>query len=264
MAKPVETYSSRTPRKEVSDLIHDGSMPALISQDGRWWWDGTHWRSRVIEGPLDLFWFTSTPDWFQRAIVTGLIGLIPIIGTINMLGWTLTAVDMVRGGWKELPPAGFQHLERGVAPFVVGLVYGLVLSIVFVVLAVFAVAFGTSGRTALVVIGVGIGLFALLLLLAWWLAALYFFAAILIGSDRLGIVKAVDPRRLLALALANQRASLRIALMYGAAVIVFAAIGVTIGIIVPFGTLILSAALPVVYTILVPTLASFRVEAPEA
>ena len=238
-------------------------MPVLISADGRWWWDGTNWRSRTVEGPLDLFWFTSTPDWFQRVIVTGLIGLIPIIGSINMLGWTLTATDMVRGGWKELPPAGFQHLERGVAPFVVGLVYGLVLSVVLVVLAVLAVAFGVSGRAPLVVIGIALGLLGLLLLLAWWLAALYIFAALLIGSDRLGIVHALDPRRLYALTRANHHASLHVAVAYGAATLIFAAVGLTIGIIVPFGSLLLTAALPAVYAIVVPTIASFRVDAAE-
>jgi hypothetical protein len=237
-------------------------MPALISEDGRWWWDGTRWRSRAVEGPLDLFWFTSTPDWFQRAIVTGLIGLIPIIGSINMLGWTLAATDMVRGGWKELPPPGFQHLERGVAPFAVGLVYGLVLGVVFAVLVVVAVAFGVSGRTALVVVGITIGLLGLLVLLAWWLAALYIFGALLIGSDRLGIVNALDPRRLYALARANHHASLHVAVVYGLAALIFAAVGVTIGFIVPlFGSVLLSAALPVVYAVLVPTLASFRVDA---
>jgi uncharacterized membrane protein (DUF485 family) len=238
-----------------------GSMPVLISPDGRWWWDGTHWRSRAVEGPLDLLWFTKTPDWAQRVIVTGLIGLIPIIGSINLLGWTLTATDMVRGGWKELPPAGFQNLERGVAPFVVSLVYGLLLWVVFVVLAVVAVALGTSGRTELVVVGIVLGVLGVLLLVAWALAALYIFAALLISSDQLGIGKALDPRRLLALARANHDASLHVALLYGAAIIGFVVIGLTVGIIVPFGSVLLSAALPAVYAVVVPTLATFRVEA---
>jgi hypothetical protein len=150
-----------------------GSMPVLISQDGRWWWDGTHWQSRAVEGRLDLLWFTKTPDWAQRVIVTGLIGLIPIIGTINLFGWTLTATDMVRRGWKELPPAGFQNLERGVAPFVVSLVYGIVLWVVLIALAVVAVALGTSGRTELVAIGIAVGVLGVLVLVAWWLATLY-------------------------------------------------------------------------------------------
>src|ERR1700737_4263902 len=55
-----------------SRLIQDEVVPQLISQDGRWWWDGKQWRTRLVEGPLDLFWFTSTPDWFTRVLVMGL------------------------------------------------------------------------------------------------------------------------------------------------------------------------------------------------
>jgi hypothetical protein len=234
-------------------------MPAPISADGLWWWDGTKWQTRVVEGPLDLFWFTSTPDWFQRVIVTGLIGLIPIIGSINLFGWALSATDMVRGGWKELPPAGFQHLERGVAPFIVSLVYGLVLAVVVAVLVVFAVLLGISGRTQLV-IAIGIGFVIFLLLVVWWLAALYFLGAVLIGSDRLGIAKAIYPQQLYALARANHHASLHVALRYGAATIVYAAISLTVGVIIPFGGLLLTVGLPAVYAILVPTLASFQIE----
>ena len=238
-------------------------MPALISADGRWWWDGRQWRSRAVEGPLDLFWFTTTPDWFERVAVTGLIGLIPIVGSINLLGWALASTDMVRSGWKELPPAGFQHLERGVAPFIVSLVYGLLVAAVVAVLVVFAVLLGMSGRTQLVV-AIGIGFVISLLLIAWWLAALYFFAAVLIGSDQLGITNAIDPRRLYALARANHEVSLHIALLYAAASIVFAAASVTVGVIIPFGGLLLAIGLPAVYAILVPTLASFHVAAATA
>lgn len=235
-------------------------MPALISADGRWWWDGTQWRSRLVEGRLDLFWFTSTPDWITRVVVTGLIGLIPIVGTINLLGWTLAATDMVRSGWKELPPAGFQHLERGVAPFVVGLVYGLALFFVLCFLVLLTVLLATSGRAHAIAVAIVLVVLIFPLLLAWWLIALYLYAAVLLASDRLGIAKAIDPRRLFALARANHDVSLHIALVYAAATIAVAFISIPVGLVIPFGGLLVALVLPAIYAILVPSLAAFRVE----
>lgn len=234
-------------------------MPVLISHDGRWWWDGHQWRSRVVEGKLDLFWFTSTPEWFGRVVITGLIGLIPIVGAINLLGWTLTATDMVRRGWKELPPAGFQYLERGVAPFVVGLVYGVVLFLIVGVLAIFTLVFATTGRSHLV-IAIGFGAVIFLFVLAWWLISLYLLAAVLMASDRLGIAKAIDPTRLFALARANHDISLYVALTYLAASIAIAALSVATSVIIPFSGLVISLGLPTVYASFVPSLVSFRVE----
>lgn len=234
-------------------------MPALLSPDGRWWWDGQHWRSRIVDGPLELFWFTATPDWFTRVVVTGLISVIPIVGTINLFGWTLTAADMVRTGWKELPPPGFQHLERGVAPFLIALVYGAVLITVLVALGVLVVILATSGRSQ-AVLAIGLGMFLFLLAVAWWLISLYLFAALLIGSDRLGIVRALAPRRLFALARANHDVSLRVAITYGVAHIVFGAITIAIGLFIPFGGLAVSIGLPAIYAVLVPSLAAFQVE----
>jgi hypothetical protein len=237
------------------------TVPALISPDGRWWWDGRHWRSRLVEGRLDLFWFTSTPDWFTRVVITGLIGIIPIAGAINLLGWALTATDMVRTGWKELPPPGFQHLERGVAPFLVALVYGLVLFTSLVILAAATVFLAASGKS-LAVLAIGLGLFLFLLAVASWLISLYLFAAVLIGSDRLGITRALDPRRLFALARANHDVSLRVAIIYGLSHLVFVSLTLAVGVVIPFGGLVISIALPAVYAILVPSLAAFRVETP--
>ena len=235
-------------------------MPALISPDGRWWWDGTRWRSRMVEGKLDLFWFTSTPEWFARVVITGLIGLIPIVGAINLLGWTLTATDMVRRGWKELPPAGFQYLERGIAPFVVGIVYAVVLFLVVGVLAFFTLVLAMSGRSH-VVIAVGFALVILLFVFAWWLASLYLLAAVLMASDRLGIAKAIDPTRLFALARANHDISVHVALIYLAASIAIVAMSVATSFIVPFSSLVISLGLPAVYAAIVPSLVAFRVEA---
>ena len=234
-------------------------MPVLISPDGRWWWDGQHWRTRQVEGRLDLFWFITTPDWISRVVITGLIGLIPIAGAMNLLGWTLEATDMVRGGWKELPPGGFHHLERGVKPFVVGFVYGAAIIASLVVLGVTVVLLATSGRTeAMLAIAIGVVLF--LLAVALWLASLYLFASVLITSDRLGIAKALNPRRLVMLARANHDVSLHVALLYGASSLAYAAIAVGVGLFIPFGGLVVAIGLPAVYAILVSSLAAFRVE----
>ena len=242
-------------------MIQDEVMPALISDDGRWWWDGTQWRPRTVEGKLDLFWFTGTPDWFTRVLVTGLIGLIPIVGAINLLGWTLEAADMVRGGWRELPTPGFRFLGRGAAPFIVALVFGVVLFVVVGILAVFTVLLATygDGRVAFAIL---LGFLGMLIFLAWWLASLYLFAALILASDRLGIAKAINPVRLFELARANHEVSLHVALVYGAATIVIAAISIAIGVIIPFSSLIVSLGLPAVYAMIVPSLATFRIDVP--
>lgn len=236
-------------------------MPAVISQDGRWFWDGSRWRSRMVEGPLDLFWFTSTPDWEQRILVTGLIALIPIVGGINTIGWTLAATDMVRQRWKELPPAGFQYLERGVGPFVIQLLYGVIVLFVIIALVVGGVILISSQRS---LIALGILLFALaaLLLVAWWLISLFFLAAILIGSDRLGLGRAINPAVLIALARQNFDASLHAALIFGIGGLALGLVSLVIGFIIPFGGLIISIALPAVYAMTVPRLAQFEVQTP--
>lgn len=231
----------------------------LISDDGRWWWDGTRWRSRVVEGELDMFWFTTTPDWFTRILITGLIMLIPIVGSINTYGWTLAAVDMVRGRWRELPPAGFHHLERGVRPFLVSLVYGLVAFLVIGVLAAGAILLAISDHSR-IPIAIAIGLLVLLLALAWWLLVLYLFAAMIVGSDRLGVAKALNPRTLLAVTRANRSAALAAGATYLVAALVLSFAGSAVGVVVPFGGLIVTVALPAVFAMVVPSLAKIEVQ----
>ncbi len=233
--------------------------PALISEDGRWWWDGSHWRSRLVDAPLDLFWFTSTPDWAARILITGLIGLIPIVGSINVLGWTLVATDMVRQQWKELPPANFHYLERGVAPFVVTFLYGIVVVFVISLLIVGAVLLGFS-KPPHIVIGVVLGFLAAVLAIGWWLVWLYLFAAVLMGSDKLGLGRALDPRVLFKLAHQNQDASIHVALIYGLGSLALGAVSFVIGFLIPFGGLAVAIAAPAIYAATVPRLATFKVE----
>lgn len=231
----------------------------LISEDGRWWWDGTQWRTRLVEGELDLFWFTSTPDWMTRILLTGLIMLIPIVGSINTYGWTLAAVDMVRGGWRELPPVGFHHLERGLRPFVVSLVYGLVAFLIIGLPATGAILLAISDHSR-IPIAITLGLLVMLVALAWWLLVLYLFAAMIVGSDRLGVAKALNPKTLLAITRANQPAALRAGVTYLVAALVLSFAGTAVGVIVPFGGLVVSLALPAVFAMIVPSLAKISVQ----
>ncbi len=231
----------------------------LISEDGRWWWDGTQWRSRLVEGELDLFWFTSTPDWISRILITGLIMLIPIVGSINTYGWTLLAVDMVRQRWRELPPAGFHHLERGVRPFLVSLIYGVIAFLVIGSLAAVAVLLAISDRSRLP-IAIAVGFVVLLLGFAWWLFILYVFAAILIGADRLGVARALNPRTLLAITRANRPAALKAGATYLVAALVLSLAGSFVGVIVPFGGLAVYVVVPAVFAMIVPPLAQIKVE----
>ena len=195
-----------------------------------------------------------------RVAVTGLIALIPIAGTMNLFGWTLVATDMVRQRWRELPPAGFHYIERGVAPFLITFFYGLAVLLVLATLVTvgFVYMFSQPSRTAFAIAS---WLLAAILLAGWWLVSLYLFAAVLIGADTMGVGRAINPARLFGLARRNFNLSLHVAITYGVASIALGLTAVVVGTIVPFGGLAVSLALPAILAMLVPLLTTFRAEA---
>lgn len=228
----------------------------MISPDGRWWWDGRQWRSRLVEGELDIFWFTSTPQWFERVAITGLIGLIPIVGQINLYGWTLSASDMLKQRWRELPPAGFQYLERGAAPFIVMLVYGLIALLILASLAMGGIVL-VAGKPAHVAAGVAAFAFLGLLAIAWWLTATYLLAAMFVCSDGLGIGRALNPAVLFAYARRNSDISIRAGITYLVAVVVLGMGAAAASFVIPFAGLALSVGLPAVMAMIAPLLSKF-------
>ena len=83
-----------------------------------------------MERIADAFvWPARDHDWPARMLLIGLILLIPIVGTINGLGWMLAALDRLRAGQEKLPPASLGYLGRGFGLFVVVLVYGLAVAV---------------------------------------------------------------------------------------------------------------------------------------
>jgi hypothetical protein len=86
-------------------------------------------RLRFVNSVGDAFGYAfRDPNWAGKMLLQGLIAIIPIIGWIAMTGWLMMAFENARSGRNELPPAGF-HLERGIAIFLVFLIYGFVLYI---------------------------------------------------------------------------------------------------------------------------------------
>lgn len=113
-------------------------------------------------------WPFQDPGWFGKIVLQGLIGIIPIVGWIALYGWFAMTIDNYRAGRHELPPAGF-HLERGVALFVVVLVYEIVVNIPGSILQ----GAGSSGHNSGTA-GLGsLVSFVLGLLLAFLLPAIY-------------------------------------------------------------------------------------------
>jgi hypothetical protein len=88
-------------------------------------------------------WASHDRNWISKLILMGLIGLIPIVGPLQQIGWMLTALDNLRAGRHEVPPAAFRYASRGVWLFLAGLIYGLVVAVVFYG-GFFAIAFGLT------------------------------------------------------------------------------------------------------------------------
>src|SRR2546429_5899086 len=68
-------------------------------------------------------WPFRDPEWPAKIGIIGLILLIPIVGSINGLGWMLAGLDGLRAGGEGLPPAYLRYLGRGFRLFVVNFVY---------------------------------------------------------------------------------------------------------------------------------------------
>jgi hypothetical protein len=124
-----------------------------------------------LNGYSDAFgWSMRDPRWISKVLLMGLIYLIPIVGQIVLLGWTLAALDNLRAGRYELPEAGFSYIGRGFSLWVVELVYGLVLALVFLVVLLVgggltAAGNSSGGSPALSALGgliVGVGYLAAL------------------------------------------------------------------------------------------------------
>jgi hypothetical protein len=146
-------------------------------------------------------------NWLGTFALMGLIGLIPILGQIALLGWTLALLDNYRRGAVDLPPPGFQYLGRGVNLFLVFLVYGLVIALIigvpFLVLIAgsLATAGNPDGRGAYTSGLAGSGFSAFGGVIELLVLVLYlFYPAVIVATERGGIAAGLNPANVLRVA----------------------------------------------------------------
>ena len=110
-----------------------------------------------------------------------------MVGQLVLLGWMLAALDNLRAGRPVLPEAGFSYLGRGLNLFVVLLLYGVALLVLFGVLFGAGVALTLSGSNAASLVGVVLILLSYAILLVAGLGLGLVTPAIVVATERGGV-----------------------------------------------------------------------------
>ena len=153
-------------------------------------------------------WPARDPEWLGKVLIISVTLLIPIVGAINGLGWMLATLDRLRSGDEKLAPANLRYIARGFPLFVVNLVYGLVIVLVAGAIYVPGLLLASSESHSSANPGV-ISLAIALSLLAFSVATLgslvldFVTPAIVLATDRGGILGGLRARAVLAHARAN-------------------------------------------------------------
>ena len=134
-----------------------------------------------------IAWPSRDPEWVGKVVLTGLILFIPVVGQLVLAGWMLAALDNLRAGRPVLPPAGFSYIGRGVNLFLVYLLYGVALLVVFGVLDGAGIALSLSSTNASSVLGVALILLGYAVLLVAALGLSLMTPAVVVATERGGI-----------------------------------------------------------------------------
>ena len=104
----------------------------------------------------DAFTFVfQDPDWFKKIIIPGLVGLlIPIVGQLVLLGWSLKiTLNVIRNNPNPLPAMEFgSDLGRGFKAWVVGLVYSIPMLVFYLPILLLSFLADSSGEQSIAVV----------------------------------------------------------------------------------------------------------------
>jgi hypothetical protein len=86
----------------------------------------------------------------------GLIGLIPVVGLMNIYGYAIVTARNIRAGYRVLPPANFSYIALGAPVLVLSFIWSMI-AFLALVAAGTAVGFGTYAQSHSVAWAIGLG-----------------------------------------------------------------------------------------------------------
>jgi hypothetical protein len=144
---------------------------------------------RIVEA---FTWPSRDPEWLQKLLIIALTLIIPIVGSINGIGWMLASLDRLRAGEERLAPANLSYLGRGIRVFAVELIYGLAIVGIALVIYLPALALAIhegqgSANPALISVAIVLYLLAFGVTTAFSLGLNFALPAVVLATDSGGV-----------------------------------------------------------------------------
>ncbi len=144
-------------------------------------------------------WPFRDPEWVPKLLIIALTLLIPIVGSINGLGWMLASLDRLRAGEERLAPANLTYLGRGIRLFAVELIYAIGITAIALVIFLPAIALSVnqgqgSANGALIGAAVLLNLVGFSVITVLSLALTFAMPAIVLATDKGGVGAGINVR----------------------------------------------------------------------
>jgi hypothetical protein len=137
-------------------------------------------------------WPFRDPEWLPKLLIMALTLLIPIVGSINGLGWMLASLDRLRAGEETLAPANLHYLGRGIRLFAVELIYAVGITLIAVLIFLPTIALSVnqgqgSANSALIAGAILLNFIGFGVITILSLALTFAMPAIVLATDQGGI-----------------------------------------------------------------------------
>jgi hypothetical protein len=142
-------------------------------------------------------WPFRDPEWVPKLLIIALTLLIPIVGSINGLGWMLASLDRLRAGEETLAPANLRYLGRGIRLFAVELIYAVGITVIAVVIFLPAIALSVNqgqgtANSALIAAAVLLNFVGFGVIMVLSLALTFAMPALVLATDQGGIAAGIN------------------------------------------------------------------------